>query len=48
MGQELLEMLCKLQGLSKEEQNTIFSILDAFLSKRKLKSTLKTVLQEME
>jgi len=43
----LMERVALIDGLSKEEQKTIFSILDAFLSKRKLKSTLKTVLQEM-
>ena len=44
----LMERVSLINGLTKEEQQTIFSILDAFVAKRKLKSTLKTVLQDME
>jgi transcriptional regulator with XRE-family HTH domain len=44
----LMERVSLIDGLSKEEQSTIFSILDAFLAKRKLKSTLKTVLQDID
>lgn len=43
----LMERVSLIDSLDKEEQKTVFSILDAFLSKRKLKSTLKDVLQEM-
>ncbi|WP_128755394.1 helix-turn-helix domain-containing protein [Aquimarina sediminis] len=44
----LMERVTLIDSLTKEEQNTIFSILDAFVSKRKLKSTLKNVLQDMD
>ncbi|OED44984.1 hypothetical protein AB832_01650 [Flavobacteriaceae bacterium (ex Bugula neritina AB1)] len=44
----LMERVTLINSLSKEEQNTIFSILDAFVSKRKLKSTLKNVLQDID
>lgn len=44
----LMERVSLIDGLTKEEQSTIFSILDAFVAKRKLKSTLKTVLQDMD
>ena len=43
----LMERVALIDSLSKEEQKTIFSILDAFISKRKLKSTLKNVLQDI-
>ena len=32
----------------REEQRTLFTVLDAFIAKRKFKSTLKTVLQDIE
>lgn len=44
----LMERVSLINSLSKEEQKTIFSILDAFISKRKLKSTLKNVLQDID
>jgi len=44
----LMERVALLDSLSKEEQKTIFSILDAFVSKRKLKSTLSGVLKDLE
>ena len=44
----LMERVALIDDLTKEEQNTIFSILDAFVSKRKLKSTLKTVLEDID
>lgn len=43
----LMERVSLIDSLNKEEQKTIFSILDAFLSKRKLKTTLKGVLQDI-
>ena len=48
MDTTLMERVSLIDSLTKEEQNTIFSILDAFVSKRKLKSTLKNVLQDIE
>lgn len=44
----LMERVALIDSLNKDEQKTIFSIMDAFLSKRKLKSTLKTVLNDIE
>ncbi|PPK92246.1 hypothetical protein LY01_03019, partial [Nonlabens xylanidelens] len=44
----LMERISLIDTLSKEEQKTIFSIMDAFLSKRKLKTTLKTVLNDIQ
>lgn len=44
----LMERVALIDTLTKEEQKTIFSILDAFISKRKLKSTLKNVLQDID
>lgn len=44
----LMERVSLINSLSEEEQNTIFSILDAFVSKRKLKSTLKNVLKDID
>ncbi len=44
----LMERVALIDSLTKDEQKTIFSIMDAFLSKRKLKSTLKNVLQDIE
>lgn len=43
----LMERVALIDSLNKEEQKTIFSILDAFLSKRKLRTTLKGVLQDI-
>lgn len=43
----LMERVALIDTLTKDEQKTIFSILDAFISKRKLKSTLKNVLQDI-
>ena len=44
----LMERVALIDSLTKEEQNTIFTILDAFISKRKLKSTLKNVLHDLD
>ncbi len=44
----LMERVALIDTLTKDEQKTIFSILDAFISKRKLKSTLKNVLQDID
>lgn len=44
----LMERVALIDSLNKEEQRTIFSIMDAFLSKKKLKTTLKTVLQDIQ
>ena len=43
-----LERVSLIDSLNKEEQKTIFTILDAFISKRKFKSTLKTVLNDID
>lgn len=47
LNKTLMERVTLIDSLNKEEQKTIFTILDAFISKRKFKSTLKTVLNDM-
>ncbi|WP_262496984.1 hypothetical protein [Nonlabens tegetincola] len=42
-----MEQVALIDSLSREEQKTIFYIVDAFLSKKKPKTTLKTVLQDI-
>lgn len=44
----LMERVALIDGLNKDEQKTIFTILDAFISKRKFKSTLKNVLDGID
>lgn len=44
----LMERVSLIDSLTKEEQRTLFTVLDAFVAKRKFKSTLKTVLQDIE
>lgn len=48
MDKTLMERVTLIDSLSKEEQRTLFTVLDAFVAKRKFKSTLKTVLQDIE
>ena len=43
----LLEKMKMIEGLSEEDQKTIFNILDAFVGKKKLKDTLSSVLQDV-
>ncbi|TXD72822.1 helix-turn-helix domain-containing protein [Aequorivita antarctica] len=48
LDKTLMERVTLIDSLDKEEQKTIFTILDAFISKRKFKTTLKGVLNEMD
>lgn len=43
----LMEKVKLMESLSNEEKSTIFTILDAFIGKRKLKNTLSSVLQDV-
>ena len=48
MDKTLMERVSLIDSLTKEEQKTLFTVLDAFVAKHKFKSTLKTVLQDIE
>ena len=48
MDRTLMERVSLIDSLSKEKQKTLFTLLDAFVTKRKFKSILKTVLQDIE
>ena len=48
MDKTLMERVSLIDSLTKEEQRTLFAVLDAFVAKRKFKSSLKTVLQDIE
>lgn len=48
MDKTLMERVSLIDSLTKEEQRTLFTVLDAFVVKRKFMSTLKTVLQDIE
>ncbi len=43
-----MEKVKLIHGLSEEEQKIIYSILDAFVRKKKLKSTLEDMLKDMK
>jgi hypothetical protein len=43
----IMEKVRLMEGLSDEERKTIFTILDAFVGKKKLRDTLSNVLQDM-
>jgi len=43
----LMEKLKLIEGLPDDEQKTIFTILDAFVGKKKLKDTLSSALQDV-
>ena len=42
----LMEKVKLIESLSKEEKKIIFSVVDAFISKKKLKNVLENVLKE--
>ena len=48
LNKTLIERVTLIDSLTKEEQKTIFTILDAFISKRKFKNTLKNVLKDID
>ncbi|MEQ9426859.1 MAG: hypothetical protein RJQ09_20720 [Cyclobacteriaceae bacterium] len=43
----VMEKVRLIDGLSDEERKTIFTILDAFVGKKKMKDTLENVLQDV-
>ena len=43
----VMEKVKLIENLSEEEKQTIFTILDAFVGKKKLKDTLSNVLQDV-
>lgn len=43
----MMEKIRLMEGLSEDERKTIFTILDAFIGKKKLKDTLSSVLQDV-
>lgn len=43
----LMEKIRLMEDLSDDERKTIFTILDAFIGKKKLKDTLSSVLQDV-
>jgi hypothetical protein len=43
----LMEKIRLMEDLSDDERKTIFTILDAFVGKKKLKDTLSSVLQDV-
>lgn len=47
VDKSLMEKLRLIEDLNDEEKKTVFSIVDAFVSKKKLKSALSTVLHEV-
>jgi len=44
LDKSVMEKVALIDSLSKDEKQTIYTILDAFVSKRKLKDALKNVL----
>ncbi len=46
--QTVMEKVQLIEGLTQEEKKTIYIMLDAFIKKRKLKSTLKDVLKNID
>lgn len=43
-----MEKVALMESLSNEEKQTIYTILDAFIGKRKLKDALSNVLQDVK
>jgi len=44
----ILRNTCDSTGLNDDEKNTLYSMLDAFVGKRKLKDALSNVLQDVK
>jgi hypothetical protein len=44
----VLEKVSLIENLTEEEKKTVFSIVDAFVGKKKLKDALGSVLQNVE
>lgn len=43
----VMEKVSLIEGLSEEERKTIYTMIDAFVGKKKLKDTLSNVLQDV-
>jgi len=43
-----MEKVSLMESLTKDEKHTIYTMLDAFIGKRKLKDALSNVLQEVK
>jgi hypothetical protein len=43
-----MEKVALVESLNENEKKTIYTMLDAFIGKRKLKDTLSNVLQEVK
>ncbi len=43
-----MEKVSLIEQLGEEERQTLYSMLDAFVGKKKLKDTLSTVLNDMK
>lgn len=48
IDKSIMEKVNLIESLHKDEKNTIYTMLDAFISKRKLKDALKNVLQDVK
>jgi len=44
----IMEKVSLIEQLNKEERKTLYSILDAFITKKKMKETLSNVLHDMK
>ncbi|WP_223607426.1 helix-turn-helix domain-containing protein [Chryseobacterium sp. OSA05B] len=48
LDKSLMEKVALMESLSDEEKQTIYTMLDAFIGKRKLKDALSNVLQDVK
>jgi transcriptional regulator with XRE-family HTH domain len=48
LDKSVLEKVSLIESLTEEEKKTVFSIVDAFIGKKKLKDALGSVLQSVE
>lgn len=48
LDKSLMEKVALMESLSDEEKQTIYTMLDAFIGKRKLKAALSNVLQDVK
>ncbi len=44
----IMEKVALMEALTKDEKHTIYTMLDAFIGKRKLKDALQNVLQDVK
>jgi len=48
VDKSIMEKVALVESLNENEKKTIYTMLDAFIGKRKLKDTLSNVLQEVK